>query len=74
MVIKDSMEFYRAFLACRYLEESLLLAYAQQEYDPAPSGFGARDAEEKLGELAEKMGFDLVRRETVAAPAKQAAE
>lgn len=56
-----NMTIYRAYSAAHYLQESLLLAYAER--DQLFVKYRMEDAEEKLRELAEGMGFDLTRRE-----------
>lgn len=55
-----NMTIYRAYSTAHYLQESLLLAYA--EHDQFIVKYRMEDAEEKLRELAEGMGFDLTRR------------
>lgn len=57
------IEYYKTFLAARYLSEDLHQASAIEAYSEPRAQFHERAAHRHFRELAEAMGYDVTKRE-----------
>jgi hypothetical protein len=69
----DEMQTYRAALKARGLAETLFRADSVTRYAGKDGSYHLERATEEFAELADLLGYDLVKRDTAKEPAQEAA-